>query len=162
MVRPDGGPGEFFTTPAACFVTLRMRQGDSLRGCIGQLSAREPLWQAVVNNAERAATKDFRFDAVRPEELDSLRIEISVLSPSVELSFSSPQELLDQLVPGRDGVILRVGSSVGTFLPQVWDDLKEKEVFLNHLARKAGAEADAWRGPGAGVSVYRVVHFEEP
>ncbi|MFM1942329.1 MAG: hypothetical protein RI897_1311 [Verrucomicrobiota bacterium] len=144
---------------AACFVTLRSR--GELRGCIGQLVAREPLWRAVVENAESAAMRDHRFSPVREEELGDLEIELSVLSEPVALEFSTPRDLLDRLRPGVDGVVLRIGGRVSTFLPQVWDELRDKEDFMSHLSRKAGFGGDAWRGEGVEVSVYQVCHFAE-
>jgi AmmeMemoRadiSam system protein A len=145
--------------PRACFVTLR--RGDELRGCIGQLTAGEPLWEAVMKNAARAATCDRRFTRVTLAEAGALRVEISVLTSLVPLEFESPEELLGQLRPGIDGVVLRIGESVSTFLPQVWDDLKDKESFMEHLSRKGGHVAGAWRQPGSVVSVYRVEHFQD-
>jgi AmmeMemoRadiSam system protein A len=123
--------------------------------------AREPLWEAVVKNAEGAAIRDYRFSPVSSEEVDALHIEISVLSPATNVDFDSPEGLLKQLRRGIDGVVLRVGSSVSTFLPQVWDDLPDKERFMNHLARKAGLSDGAWRETGVTVERYQVHHFEE-
>lgn len=160
--QPEVGAGEWseaLRRRAACFVTLRSR--GELRGCIGQLVAGDPLWRAVVENAESAATRDHRFSPVREEELDDLEIELSVLSEPVVLEFSTPRELLDRLRPGVDGVVLRIGGRVSTFLPQVWDELRDKEDFMAHLSRKAGFGGDAWRGEGVEVSVYQVRHFAE-
>jgi AmmeMemoRadiSam system protein A len=146
--------------PRACFVTLW--QGNELRGCIGQLLAKEPLWEAVMKNAARAATRDHRFPPLLPAKISTVRVEISVLTSSVPLSFRSPEELLEQLRPGIDGVVLRIGETMSTFLPQVWEDLGDKVMFMEHLSRKGGHEAGAWREAGAGISVYEVEHFEEP
>jgi AmmeMemoRadiSam system protein A len=146
--------------PRACFVTLR--QGKDLRGCIGQLVAREPLWEAVVKNAEGAAIRDYRFPPVTPAEVETLRVEISVLSETVPVDFDTPGGLLAQLVPGVDGVVLRIGGCVSTFLPQVWEDLPDRERFMNHLARKAGLADEAWREAGVRVERYQVHHFEDP
>lgn len=145
--------------PRACFVTLT-RRGD-LRGCIGTLEARRPLWQAVVGNARAAATRDGRFAPVSPTELPDLEIEVSVLTPLEPVDFRSPEELLARLVPGRDGVCLEIGPRRATFLPQVWEKLPDKERFLEQLALKAGAPRDAWRQPGTHVFTYRVEHFHE-
>ena len=147
------------TVPRACFVTLR--KGKDLRGCIGQLAAGEPLWEAVVKNAEGAAIRDYRFSPVTPEEMEALQVEVSVLSAPAPMAFDSHEDLLSQLRAGIDGVVLKIGSSVSTFLPQVWDDLPEKERFMNHLARKAGLSDGAWREPGVMVERYQVHHFKE-
>jgi len=144
----------------ACFVTLT-RDGQ-LRGCIGHLQPQAPLYQAVMENAHHAALKDPRFDPVRASELDQLAIEISVLSETRPLAFRSERELLAQLRPHRDGVILSVGGRTATFLPQVWAQLTDKVAFLNSLCRKAGLDAEAWRRSGATVSVYEADVFHEP
>ncbi len=151
--------GEALNRRLACFVTLRTR--GELRGCIGQLVAREPLWRAVVENAESAATRDHRFAPVTESELEDLEIELSVLSEPEPVKFATPEDLLDRLRPGMDGVVLRLGGRVSTFLPQVWEELADKEEFMEHLSRKAGYEGDAWRGEGVEVSVYQVRHFAE-
>jgi len=148
------------TEKRACFVTLRKQQ--SLRGCIGNILAQDPLYLAIVTNARNAATRDPRFPPVGPEELALVQIEISVLSEPRPVSFTSPDDLLGKLQPHHDGVVLRIGSHMATFLPQVWDQLPRKEEFLKHLALKAGCEASAWQGPDTNVSTYDVESFEEP
>jgi AMMECR1 domain-containing protein len=77
------------------------------------------------------------------------------------LVFSSPEDLLDQLQPHRDGVILRLGERGATYLPQVWEQLPDKRQFLNSLAEKAGCAATAWRQPGIEILTYRVEAFKE-
>lgn len=143
----------------ACFVTLTM--GGQLRGCIGHISAVEPLYQSVVDNAHHAATEDHRFNPVTPPELEKIHVEISVLTKPEPLAFAGPDDLLKKLQPHKDGVVLRVGGRGATFLPQVWEQLPEKEEFLNHLSQKAGMPANAWREPGTQVSIYHVEAFEE-
>jgi len=145
--------------PRACFVTLT-RQGR-LRGCIGSIFPQEALYQSVVTRAVAAALYDRRFPPVRADELEELKIEISVLSLPRRLEFQSPEELLEKLRPGVDGVVLRIGSHQATYLPQVWEQLPDKEQFLNHLAEKAGLDASAWRDPKARVLVYQVEAFEQ-
>jgi len=77
------------------------------------------------------------------------------------LIFSSPEELLQKLRPGVDGVVLERGWNRGTFLPQVWEELPEPEEFLSHLSRKAGLPANAWRWPDIQIKVYQVEKFAE-
>lgn len=146
--------------PRACFVTLTRR--GQLRGCIGLLTAQLPLYQAIVENAMAAALHDYRFEPVAPFELQELHIEISILTPAQPLRFDGPEDLLQQLEPGRDGVILRVGVRSATFLPQVWEKLPDKRQFMTQLALKAGCAPDAWRSPEAKVEVYQVEAFAEP
>ncbi len=144
---------------AGCFVTLTC--AGHLRGCIGNLEPRWPLWRSVIENARAAATRDSRFEPVTADELETLTIEISVLTPPQPLAFASPAELLAKLEPGRDGVVLERGARRATFLPQVWEKLPDKAEFLDQLALKAGLAAGDWRQPGMVVRVYQVAHFSE-
>ncbi len=143
----------------ACFVTLT--KNGTLRGCIGHLTAMEPLHQAVAENARNAALRDPRFTPVQPEELGEIKIEISVLTEPQSLAFSSPDDLLSKLHPNEDGVLLHIGPRTATFLPQVWAQIPDKVQFLEHLSEKAGCEPSAWRGKDVTVSIYHVECFEE-
>ncbi|MEN8254266.1 MAG: AmmeMemoRadiSam system protein A [Verrucomicrobiota bacterium] len=126
----------------ATFVTLEI--GGHLRGCIGMLEACRPLAEDVAHNARAAAFKDPRFPAVSRKEVDLLEIHISVLSPPEEIAFSSEADLLAQIRTGIDGLILQEGYQRGTFLPSVWEELPEKEMFLSHLKMKAGLPDTYW------------------
>jgi AmmeMemoRadiSam system protein A len=142
-----------------CFVTLTENGG--LRGCIGHILPQEALYQAVEDNARNAAIRDPRFQPVGPDELKKIKIEISVLTEPQPLSFKSPEDLLNKLEPGEDGVVLRIGPRGATYLPQVWEQLPDKVQFLSHLAQKAGCAPDDWRGRNVNVSIYHVEAFEE-
>ncbi len=126
----------------ASFVTLRRQQ--ELRGCMGSLNWGEALAAGVVNNAFKAANRDPRFEPLAEEELIDLEIDISVLSPPAPITFTSEQELCEQLRPDIDGVILREGSRYAVFLPSVWQSLPQPEEFLQRLKQKAGLPADYW------------------
>lgn len=129
--------------PAATFVTLK-RTGE-LRGCIGGLTAKQALVLDVAENAAAAALRDPRFYPLTFDELVGLHIHISVLSALAPLTFSSEAELLAQLRPGVDGLLLEVGATYrGTFLPSVWDTLRDPADFLVQLKRKAGLPGDYW------------------
>ena len=128
--------------PGASFVTLN-RQGQ-LRGCIGSLEAHRPLVEDVAHNAHAAAFSDPRFPPLRAKELADLEIHISVLSPATPLQFDSEAELVRQLRPGVDGLILEDGYHRGTFLPSVWESLPAPADFLRQLKLKAGLPADYW------------------
>jgi AmmeMemoRadiSam system protein A len=143
----------------ACFVTLT--KAGVLRGCIGHILPKEALCQAVIDNARNAALLDPRFDAVRPDEVGQIKIEISVLTEPQPLAFDSPDDLLNKLKPHQDGVLLRIGERGATFLPQVWEQLPDKVQFLDHLSEKAGCPPGAWRGKETSVSIYHVECFEE-
>jgi len=159
---PDISVGEVSTNLSesrGCFVTLTVN--GALRGCIGHIVPQESLYQAVADNTRNAARRDPRFEPVQPDEVDRIRIEVSVLTQPQPLRFASPEELLGKLKPYEDGVVLRIGSSGATFLPQVWAQIPEKVEFLNQLSRKAGCAPSAWRGGETSVSIYHVESFEE-
>jgi AmmeMemoRadiSam system protein A len=140
-----------------CFVTLTKR--GQLRGCIGYIEGIEPLYEAVIDNAKNASLKDPRFPKVTPGELSEIKIEVSVLTKPEPLNYANPQDLLNQLVPGADGIILTKGYYQSTFLPQVWEQLPDKVSFLEHLSVKGGMPADGWKT--AEVKRYRAIHFQE-
>lgn len=143
--------------PRGCFVTLS--QQDELRGCIGNIHPREPLFRAVMENARGAAFRDSRFAPVGEGEVAGLEIEISVLSTPAPVEFTSPESLLSKLRPGVDGVVLQIEGRTVTFLPQVWRKFPEPERFMDLLAEKARVPADAWRDPEAVVLTYQVESF---
>ncbi|MBK8972014.1 MAG: AmmeMemoRadiSam system protein A [Hahellaceae bacterium] len=126
----------------ASFVTLE--KSGQLRGCIGTLEAYRSLVEDVAEHAYAAAFRDPRFPPVSPQELPLLDIHISVLTPASPLTFTSERDLLAQLVPGRDGLILQYPGHRATFLPSVWETLPGPGDFLNHLKAKAGLPIDFW------------------
>ena len=126
----------------ATFVTLTL--AGNLRGCIGMLEACRPLAEDVAQNAVSAAFHDPRFPPLSRDEFDDLKISISVLSPPQEMTFSSEADLLEKIRPGVDGLILQEGFRKGTFLPSVWEELPDKEMFFEHLKLKAGLPAGYW------------------
>ncbi len=126
----------------ASFVTLQM--DGQLRGCIGMLEAVRPLAVDISENAFAAAFKDPRFPPVTEKEYERLELHLSILSPAREIRFTSEQDLIDQLQPGKDGLILQEGLQRGTFLPSVWESLPSPEQFLQHLKQKAGLPANYW------------------
>ena len=149
--------------PAATFVTLK--KAGMLRGCIGNLQAVDGLASSVCRNALAAAFDDSRFPPLTTEELAAVDIEISLLSEAKKLDYSDADDLCRKLRPGIDGVILRAGSRGATFLPQVWEQLPQVDLFLSHLCLKAGLAADFWRhGPPNAppeIFTYQVEHFAE-
>ena len=127
---------------AACFVTLKLN--GELKGCIGSLVAHRPLVQDIIHNSYAAAFEDSRFMPVTSEELSFLNIHISILCRSEPIFFTSQQDLIKQLRPGIDGLILSDIGYRGTFLPSVWEELPEPEIFLRHLKLKAGLPSNHW------------------
>ena len=126
----------------ATFVTLEIEH--HLRGCIGMLEAVRPMVQDVAENAFAAAFRDPRFPPVNAAEQGQLDIHISILSPPEPMRFESEDDLLRQIRPGVDGLILQDGPHRGTFLPSVWDSLPDAPSFLSHLKGKAGLPTDYW------------------
>jgi len=121
------------------FVTLR--KSGQLRGCMGRIQTAEPLASSLPAVALEAALQDPRFNPVTSEELPQLHVEVSVLTTPAKLA------RLEDLVPGRDGVILEHGGRRGVFLPQVWEETGWTRLeFLRELAsQKAGLAPDAWQ-----------------
>lgn len=126
----------------ASFVTLQI-QGQ-LRGCIGSLQAYRPLAVDIAENAFSAAFRDPRFPPLTNAEESQIHVHISVLSETSTMSFSSEEDLLSQLRPNIDGLVLEDGFHRGTFLPSVWEQLPTKESFLDHLKQKAGLPSGYW------------------
>lgn len=126
----------------ATFVTLKLN--GQLRGCIGTLEASRPLIVDVAQNAFAAAFRDPRFSPVAFGENVLLRTHISILSPPEAMSFASEEDLLSQIRPGIDGLILEDGPRRGTFLPAVWESLPDTATFWAHLKRKANLPEDHW------------------
>jgi uncharacterized protein len=129
-------------TPRATFVTLTLN--GRLRGCVGTLEAMRPLADDVARNAYAAAFSDHRFDPVSAQELPHLEIHISLLSPPQPMQVQSEADLLRQLRPGIDGLILEEGRRRGTFLPSVWEGISDPREFVDHLRIKAGLPAGYW------------------
>lgn len=126
----------------ASFVTLT--KNSKLRGCIGSLMPRQAIADDVAQNARKAALEDPRFKPVKPDEIADLTISISFLSGYEKIEFNSEQELLDQIVQGTDGIVLRDGNRQGLFLPSVWSEVEDKKEFLEELKLKAGMSPGYW------------------
>lgn len=140
-IDPAGFPAEL-KERRATFVTLQINR--KLRGCIGVLQPVRPLAEDIAENAFSAAFSDPRFPPLTSEEFNTLAIHLSILTPAEPVSFTSEQDLIAQLQPGIDGLILQEGHRRGTFLPSVWETLPKPEDFLKHLKLKAGLPAGYW------------------
>lgn len=126
----------------ATFVTLKINH--QLRGCMGTIKAVRPLVQDVSHHAYAAAFSDPRFTPLHPSELPLLDIHISILSLPEPIYFQSEEDLIQQLRPGVDGLILQEGSKRSTFLPSVWESISHPRDFLRHLKQKAGLAPHYW------------------
>lgn len=140
-VTPADHPDEL-RRDGACFVTLR-REGR-LRGCIGSSEVKRPLVVDVADNAFASAFRDRRFKKLGKDEVEGLKLSISVLSPSMPIVFTSESDLLAGLRPGIDGLIIEDAGNRALFLPSVWRELARPSDFLQHLKVKAGLQADHW------------------
>lgn len=144
---PEGTPS-LLRKKAGIFTTLNSikRGREALRGCIGIIKPRKPLVKATIDSAINAATKDPRFPPVSREELKSIVIELTVLTPPQKVEVDRPEEYIEKIKIGRDGLIVKQGPFQGTLLPQVpvkhgWD-VRE---FLRNLCQKARLPKDCWR-----------------
>jgi uncharacterized protein len=141
--------------PAGAFVTLQTKSGD-LRGCIGSIHPRDALVRAVHANAINAAFRDPRFSPVRREEMSGLELEISVMGPIEQVTD------IDEVVVGRDGLIISRGRYAGLLLPQVateygWD----RQTFLDQTCVKAGLGRGEWRRPDTRIERFSAEVFGE-
>jgi AmmeMemoRadiSam system protein A len=145
---------ETFGQSRALFVTLR--RAGQLRGCIGTLAPEGDLARMVPRFALRAAFEDPRFPGLTAEELTGCTIEISVLTPP------RPVERPEDVVVGRDGLIIELGARRGLLLPQVATEWGfDRVTFLAEVSRKAGLPPDAWQLPAARLWSFQAEVFAE-
>ncbi len=161
LIRPaiEGLPIEL-QEAGASFITLT-RKGI-LRGCMGHTDALYPLAEDIARNAV-AASRDFRFPPVIEAELFDIRLEVTVLTPLVQVLYRDLNDLVRQLEPGIDGVMLTWKQRRGLLLPQVWHRVPEPLEFLRAILVKAGIPGGALSEVPPTVAVYRfqVQHFAE-
>jgi AmmeMemoRadiSam system protein A len=126
-----------FGVVSGAFVSLHMQ--GKLKGCIGVVEPVASLGETIVQCAVSAAREDPRFSPLRPEEVESVEIEVSVLSPTVPIA-------AEEIVMGKHGLLIQQGTRSGLLLPQVAvEHGLDREQFLQETCRKAGLPSDAWR-----------------
>lgn len=158
-LRSDtSGVARELLTPAATFVSLH--RGDELLGCVGTLAPVRPLIDDLIDNAAAAVLRDPRCPPLLPSDVEHIRIDISLLTPSEPMAVESEADLIAQLRPGVDGVTLEERGRRGTFLPVVWKSLPDPATFVRELKRKAGLPVNEW-SPAIRVSRYRTVTIAE-
>ena len=140
--------------PAGAFVTLT--ENDELRGCIGSIQPVAPLYRAVSDSAINAAFRDPRFYPLRKDEYPHIHIEISFMGPI------EPVNDVEEIVVGRDGLIVSRGRNAGLLLPQVateygWD----RDTFLRQTCVKAGLGPDSWKLPDCRIERFPAEVFNE-
>lgn len=139
----------------SCFITLHTASG-ALRGCIGNIEPFQPLAENIIHNAKNSAFGDPRFPPVSADEVDSLVIEISILTVPEPIPSYTDFEV------GKHGIILNKGGRGAVFLPQVapeqgWD----AATTLTHLSMKAGLSPDAWKDEDCQFRVFEAIYFSE-
>ena len=140
-ITPEDHP-KILRENGACFVTLK--KNGELRGCIGTSKAYRSLVDDVAENAYQAAFADPRFPKLTSEERYKIEISLSILSPQNKMTFRDEGELMAQLRPGTDGLIIEDGNMRALFLPSVWSQLPDHNVFLKRLKTKAGMPPNYW------------------
>ena len=126
----------------ATFVTLTVL--GELNGCIGSIEGFEPLGVSVARHAWAAAFSDPRLPALRRSDYEHLTIDVSILSPLAEIPVGSHHELIAELRPHVDGLLIETGRQRAVFLPVVWEALPRPDEFLDHLYAKAGLVPGSW------------------
>jgi AmmeMemoRadiSam system protein A len=154
----DAGLAPLLAAPGAAFITLRRRDG-ALRGCIGSAVATRPLIVDVVAHAFNAAFRDWRFPRLDWLELAGLSLSVSVLTPPSPMRFADEADLLAQLRPGMDGLIIEDLGRRSLFLPSVWEELAEPRQFLTALKLKAGLAAQHF-SPGFQAQRFRSIEVK--
>ena len=109
-----------------------------LRGCIGSIYPTKPLILDIIDNAKNAAFQDPRFEPLAMDEFDNLEVSVSILSAIEKIEFKDERDLLSKIYP--HGIILVERDKRAVYLPIVWEQLPDREIFLNSLKEKAGLE----------------------
>jgi len=136
------------------FVSLHKKQ--ELRGCIGNCVPKEPLYQTVIEMTRAAASRDCRMAPVSEDELDDIRIDITVLSPLVRAHDPLSLQV------GKHGLYIALGGKRGVLLPQVATQYRwDMKTFLEQTCVKAGLGKNAWRGLDIEVSTFTALIMEE-
>ena len=159
-IKPENLPN-VFREKRGVFVTLnKMTEKKELRGCIGRPYPVMQLGEAIITSAINAALEDPRFDPVKKEEMESIVIEVTVLTVP-KLINEKTQKIPEKIMIGRDGLIVATSRSQGLLLPQVAVEHNFDAVeFLCQTCMKAGLMPDAWL-TGAQVFSFEGQIFEE-
>jgi hypothetical protein len=160
IISPPKDTPIYLKEKMGAFVTLN--KNNTLRGCIGYSEPFKPLVQAIIDVAIAAASSDPRFNKVKVDELDNIKLEISVLTKPKLIIVDKPQEYLNKIVVGKHGLIVEKGIFKGLLLPQVpiewnWD----VEEFLCQTCVKAGLMDDAWFDEDVKIYTFQAIVFKE-
>lgn len=151
-----------FEEKSGAFVTINNHPAGDLRGCIGYPQPFFPLVKSIERAAESAATEDPRFPPMRPEELDRVIVEVSILTAPKQIEVKKPKELVNHVRIGVDGLSVAQGLNRGILLPQVAvEEGFDASDFLSQACMKAGLLADAWLDPETRVYTFQAEVFSE-
>ena len=155
---------EKYSEELGVFVTLNkiVDERKKLRGCIGFIEPIYPLWEGIVNAAFSAAFQDPRFKTLSKEEFKDVKVEISVLTKPKLIKVNNPKEYPEEVIVGRDGLIVEKGEYKGLLLPQVATDYHwDSESFLGYTCEKAGLAFEAWKQKDVKVYSFQVDILKE-
>ncbi len=151
-LKISDAPAKYLVRSGA-FVTVKDKK-EQLLGCIGRPYPSGALLENIIQSAVDAAYYDPRFPPLDPRAIDSVILEVSILSPPEQVNFKSPDELLKLIRVGRDGIIVEWALGSGLLLPQV--PIEEKwdvEEYISYGCLKAGADRNLWKR--GNLKVYR-------
>jgi AmmeMemoRadiSam system protein A len=137
---------------SGAFVTLH--QKGELRGCIGHIYAQSPLLLTIKEMAFASAFQDPRFHPVNKLDYLDLEIEITLLSPLKKAT-------IEEIIPFEHGVVLTNQFKKSTYLPQVWEQIPDKNTFLTSLCHKGGMKAECYLDPDTQIEIYTGIIFNE-
>jgi uncharacterized protein (TIGR00296 family) len=159
-IKVDEGLKKEFSAKRGAFVTLTI--DGELRGCIGIVEQIYPLWQTIVHAAESAAFEDPRFEQLAKEELEGVKVEVSVLTEPKLISVKDASDYIKEIKIGRDGLIIDGRFGKGLLLPQVAVEWKwDSKQFLEHTCEKAGLSRDSWKNLGNKIYKFQAQIFTE-
>jgi uncharacterized protein (TIGR00296 family) len=163
-IEPPENIDDKFYQKMGVFVTLNSQTKDGLmlRGCIGHPLPEQPLIEALIDAAISSAFDDPRFKSVTPDELNSLVVEVSIITQPEVINVAAPNDYYNHIKIGEDGLIVRWRFGSGLLLPQVaveysWD----AKDFLNNCCMKAGATPDCWLTSEVEIYKFQAIVFDE-
>ena len=151
-----------FKKKLGVFVSLHTYPENNLRGCIGFPIAQMPLWESVREAAKAAAFEDPRFLPITKEELSNIIIEISVLTKPEMIKEKKPEDIVNEIKIGKDGLIIEYSGYSGLLLPQVPVEQKwDADKFLQNLCLKAGISPKTWKNESCKIYKFQAQIFSE-
>jgi len=147
---------------AGAFTTIKYKDTNELRGCMGIPYSIMPFWKALKESALMAAFEDPRFEPLKKEEIPLVKFEVTELTPPKKLEVKNPKEYLEKVIIGKHGIIVKKGPFSGLLLPQVpveegWDVME----YLSYGCLKAGLPPDCWLDRDIEIYVFEGKIYEE-